>query len=338
LFKFDLCVPRASVLYVCFSSASHTHGLGLLMQPHRWWPAGALPTPLNTRWWPCGAVPPKPGPSPEVASSSSSLTSSPPTSSPSMELAQLPASHKKRTQSLRPTEFICQHGTSTSLGRRVSAAAAAAAGGLSVTTGRWATPPTTEVAARIDWLARLIKEDDNSRFGDEAEVVAGHGGPQSQIGVLAEESGVAMVSASAAPRPRSLRRSGRWSGPCRSEGRHSSASSRRVRQAVSASGDDAVRAVPSAPALFPLALAAGPTKAAGTPSGACWDWPLSRLERKARVLMIDRQVMLIDRQELVNKLERLEDGSRGAASEAATPEVADAPRDRGRSSRRSAAF
>lgn len=38
-----------------------------------------------------------------------------------------------------------------------------------------------------------------------------------------------------------------------------------------------------------------------------WDWPLSRLEKKARVLMIDRQEMMIDREELVQRLQSREE-------------------------------
>jgi hypothetical protein len=41
-------------------------------------------------------------------------------------------------------------------------------------------------------------------------------------------------------------------------------------------------------------------------SAGAWDWPLSRLEKKARLLMLDRQVLLADYEDLANKLDRLQ--------------------------------
>eukprot|EP00933_Yihiella_yeosuensis_P042722 TRINITY_DN37390_c0_g1_i1.p1 TRINITY_DN37390_c0_g1~~TRINITY_DN37390_c0_g1_i1.p1 ORF type:complete len:326 (-),score=89.17 TRINITY_DN37390_c0_g1_i1:99-1076(-) len=40
-------------------------------------------------------------------------------------------------------------------------------------------------------------------------------------------------------------------------------------------------------------------------SGTFWDWPLSRHERKARVMMIDRQVLLMDQEEMEEEIEHL---------------------------------
>lgn len=41
-------------------------------------------------------------------------------------------------------------------------------------------------------------------------------------------------------------------------------------------------------------------------SAGAWDWPLSRLEKKARLLMLDRQVLLADYEELAEKLDQLQ--------------------------------
>lgn len=45
------------------------------------------------------------------------------------------------------------------------------------------------------------------------------------------------------------------------------------------------------------------------PASSSWDWPLTRLEKKARVLMIDRQVVMMDREALVRQLTRLSGAS-----------------------------
>eukprot|EP00930_Biecheleria_cincta_P058621 TRINITY_DN44428_c0_g1_i1.p1 TRINITY_DN44428_c0_g1~~TRINITY_DN44428_c0_g1_i1.p1 ORF type:complete len:307 (-),score=43.45 TRINITY_DN44428_c0_g1_i1:69-989(-) len=41
-------------------------------------------------------------------------------------------------------------------------------------------------------------------------------------------------------------------------------------------------------------------------NAGAWDWPLSRLEKKARLLMLDRQVLLADYEDLASKLDRLQ--------------------------------
>lgn len=41
-------------------------------------------------------------------------------------------------------------------------------------------------------------------------------------------------------------------------------------------------------------------------SAGAWDWPLSRLEKKARLLMLDRQVLVADYEELAQKLDQLQ--------------------------------
>eukprot|EP00931_Biecheleriopsis_adriatica_P057078 TRINITY_DN3384_c0_g2_i1.p1 TRINITY_DN3384_c0_g2~~TRINITY_DN3384_c0_g2_i1.p1 ORF type:complete len:329 (+),score=74.64 TRINITY_DN3384_c0_g2_i1:67-987(+) len=40
-------------------------------------------------------------------------------------------------------------------------------------------------------------------------------------------------------------------------------------------------------------------------SAGSWDWPLSRLEKKARLLMLDRQVLIADRDEIAEELAHL---------------------------------
>lgn len=39
------------------------------------------------------------------------------------------------------------------------------------------------------------------------------------------------------------------------------------------------------------------------PNSDCWDWPLTRHEKKARLLMIDRHVLMVDRQSLESVIE-----------------------------------
>lgn len=41
-------------------------------------------------------------------------------------------------------------------------------------------------------------------------------------------------------------------------------------------------------------------------SAGAWDWPLSRLEKKARLFMLDRQVLLADYEDLAEKLDRVQ--------------------------------
>jgi len=43
-----------------------------------------------------------------------------------------------------------------------------------------------------------------------------------------------------------------------------------------------------------------------TPDGGSWDWPLSRTERKARLHMVDRHVMMLDMQDMAHKLMRMQ--------------------------------
>eukprot|EP00929_Paragymnodinium_shiwhaense_P016489 TRINITY_DN124886_c0_g1_i1.p1 TRINITY_DN124886_c0_g1~~TRINITY_DN124886_c0_g1_i1.p1 ORF type:complete len:371 (+),score=87.03 TRINITY_DN124886_c0_g1_i1:126-1238(+) len=47
------------------------------------------------------------------------------------------------------------------------------------------------------------------------------------------------------------------------------------------------------------------------PTSISWDWPLSRLEKKARILMIDRQVLMLDRRELAQEVRELRRKSMG---------------------------
>lgn len=41
------------------------------------------------------------------------------------------------------------------------------------------------------------------------------------------------------------------------------------------------------------------------PSSRCWDWPLTRHEKKARVLLIDKNVLMMDRKSLQDEIEVL---------------------------------
>lgn len=49
--------------------------------------------------------------------------------------------------------------------------------------------------------------------------------------------------------------------------------------------------------------------------GACWDWPLSRHECKARVQLLDRQIMLADNQVLLQRLEHALSKDRGGQAD-----------------------
>jgi len=43
----------------------------------------------------------------------------------------------------------------------------------------------------------------------------------------------------------------------------------------------------------------------GRPGGGGWDWPLSRIDQKVRLLMIDRKMMLLEREEFLEQVERV---------------------------------
>merc|ERR1712083_1006730 len=41
------------------------------------------------------------------------------------------------------------------------------------------------------------------------------------------------------------------------------------------------------------------------PASSAWDWPLSRVERKERVVMLDRQMLLVDQKVIQGQIEEL---------------------------------
>lgn len=93
----------------------------------------------------------------------------------------------------------------------------------------------------------------------------------------------------------------------------------------------ASEARPTPPSLLAGAVEAGRPEEGllrpAPPGGAgSWDWPLSRHESKARVLLLDRLLQMADREELLGKLEELE----GAAQQTPKPSRA-APAPPGRS-------
>lgn len=113
-------------------------------------------------------------------------------------------------------------------------------------------------------------------------------------------------------RPRVMRR-GRRRSLCRvSRGRLSSGSLRtRGRNSSREPFQEVTDMVPPAPTPPPL-LAIGPGCIPGQTSslgGRSWDWPLSRLERKTRVLMLDHMVMQMDRNELLDSLQKLQNST-----------------------------
>jgi len=86
-------------------------------------------------------------------------------------------------------------------------------------------------------------------------------------------------------------------------------------------------AQPTPPSLLAGAVEAGQPEEGllrpAPPGGAgSWDWPLSRHESKARVLLLDRLLQMADREELLGKLEELEGAAQQAAA-ASSPRAAD---------------
>ncbi|CAK0862774.1 unnamed protein product [Prorocentrum cordatum] len=149
-----------------------------------------------------------------------------------------------------------------------------------------------------------------------------------------KEAGTSPGRESTLPRPRSLRRSGRRSVSRKSRTRRCSASLRNIlrtaggeRGAAEAWEDEAPaheRTV-GATSYMPV-LAADGLAAAGHPSrpgGGSWDWPLSRLDQKARLLMIDREMLLLEREEFLEQLQR---ASAAAAAAPVAGSASGAPR------------
>ncbi|CAE8720780.1 unnamed protein product, partial [Polarella glacialis] len=49
------------------------------------------------------------------------------------------------------------------------------------------------------------------------------------------------------------------------------------------------------------------------PSAESWDWPLSRLEKKSRIVMLDRHMLLADKRELADEVRQLRRSSRAGS-------------------------
>jgi hypothetical protein len=62
-----------------------------------------------------------------------------------------------------------------------------------------------------------------------------------------------------------------------------------------------------ASAVPPTGLDVDPNSLPRPPCSQSWDWPLTRHEKKARILMIDKNVLLMDRETLQNEIEVLRD-------------------------------
>lgn len=100
-------------------------------------------------------------------------------------------------------------------------------------------------------------------------------------------------------------------------GRHSrhSAPPRGLVSPIGHSEEDGDEHVKHMPQPWSSALAAAAAAAGGSsvdqgclpvpPSGISWDWPLSRHEKKARIVMIDRNVLIADQGALEEKLEMM---------------------------------
>lgn len=102
------------------------------------------------------------------------------------------------------------------------------------------------------------------------------------------------------------RRLSRLSG-CRSRQRHSSLP-KRVSDAAVEDVEVPALAATLQPVLADLVrdpIVAMPPK---PPSSGCWDWPLSKHERRSRVELVDQQLLRIDREVLVAKLRELQGG------------------------------
>lgn len=126
------------------------------------------------------------------------------------------------------------------------------------------------------------------------------------------------------PRPSSRRRAGGGGsgGTLRrpqGQGRHtgSASKSRRSRRSSSSeepedSDSDSIEQALPAMAMPRLSLVQSQAWPRA-PGASAWDWPLSRRETSERLVMIDRQVLLIDRWELAEKLDRLRGCGRSAS-------------------------
>jgi hypothetical protein len=82
------------------------------------------------------------------------------------------------------------------------------------------------------------------------------------------------------------------------------------------SGAEAIEKTAMVPAALDPALAGvidlidlpdEPIKSA-PPGGGCWEWPLSRNERKVRVALVDQHLQRLDRQLIVDKLHEMQSG------------------------------
>lgn len=136
----------------------------------------------------------------------------------------------------------------------------------------------------------------------------GGAGETAEKPFLTKEAGTSPGRTSTLPRPRSLRRGSRRSVSRKPRSRRCSASLRGLlrrasgeREAAEASeaGED-VGVTPYMPMLAADAMASSghPSR----PGGGSWDWPLSRIDQKARLLMIDREMLLLEREEFLEQL------------------------------------
>jgi hypothetical protein len=95
----------------------------------------------------------------------------------------------------------------------------------------------------------------------------------------------------------------RWSHPARSQ-RTSSAGTSQCDQVAEVAGPEILD--PSlAAAVPPTGLQVDENTLPRPPCSECWDWPLTRNEKKARILLIDKQVLMLDRESMQHELEVL---------------------------------
>jgi len=73
-------------------------------------------------------------------------------------------------------------------------------------------------------------------------------------------------------------------------------------------GESSARVDPALAGVIDLLAPPNEPTPSAPPDGGCWEWPLSRHERKMRVAMVDQKLLRIDRQLIVAKLQDLQAG------------------------------
>lgn len=73
-------------------------------------------------------------------------------------------------------------------------------------------------------------------------------------------------------------------------------------------GESSARVDPALAGVIDLLAPPNEPTPSAPPDGGCWEWPLSRHERKMRVALVDQKLLRLDRQLIVAKLQDLQAG------------------------------